>query len=264
MTDATLRRLMNSGNARSIARAWLGYKATCEMKLKIVEPLPKVTEADILQIAYSFNGEEQEVMQKAFDTYDALRYNNQLAMAQLQYASRRCEELTHRIDLAWMYELIDKAKDGIPLNQNYDNPGRYSISNYLMPITNEQKELRSDIKFYYNAMHEALKFVKAYNVMVEIATKYYKIQEIEDNWLMYDPADDIIDMYTQSKERFLRLCCDGLAYSEEKFNAIDNLFPEIDHNKIDVPEKTIKAATRHFANASAYEVLNILDGTVSI
>ena len=133
-----------------------------------------------------------------------------------------------------------------------------------MPITNEQKELRSDIKFYYNAMHEALKFVKAYNVMVEIATKYYKIQEIEDNWLMYDPADDIIDMYTQSKERLLRLCCDGLTYSEEKFNAIDNLFPEIDHNKIDVPEKTIKAATRHFANASAYEVLNILDGTVSI
>ena len=250
MTDATLRRLINSGGGYNIARAWLGYKATSELKLKAAEPLSKINEANILQAGYSLDAYGREELQKAFDTYDALRYNNQLAMAQLQHAGRRCEELKRRIDLAWMFETL--KPESYVVTRDYNSPARYSFDNYWFPMSIDHKELFDDAHFFYNCMINSLNFVKAYNAAAEIAAKYYKIPEISENWAQYDPTEEITTEYRKSRGRLIQRYTEQLPPStvQQRLKTLRSCFPEIKFGLIDIPEYKTKEGLKLFTDIS--------------
>lgn len=251
MTESTLKRLINSGRGYNIARAWLGYKAISELRLKEAEPPLKVDEGAIMDAVCDLAAAERDAVQKAFDTYDKLRYNNMLAMAQLQHAGRRSEELRRRLDLAWMFGAL--GAESYTMTNDYNNPAKYALFSYCTPLFEYYDELREYARFAYDGMHRSLNFIKAYNAAVEVAAKYYKIPEISQNWLQYDPTDEIVKEYNKSRGRIIRLYAEQLPSHNAKraLTTIRECFSEIKFGLIDVPNYKIKEGAEQFAATSA-------------
>lgn len=249
MTDATLRRLMNSGKAYDLSRAWLYHKAKTEINIRLSEPPLKITEIEILQGVLPLTDDGRSEIQRVFEMYEQLRYNNQLAMAQLQFATRRCDEVLARLDMAWMFEKYLELRGGdwkgLQIDDDFNNVASYSADRYIDPESELVDENESDI---YN-MTSAARWVRGYIEFVELVKTVYKIPEVVECWTMYDPLPDILEYYNKSRNRLLEYykTCHNKA-RDKCMKAIVRHFPELRESDYTVPQKLIKKATQLFKN----------------
>ena len=189
MTDATLRRLMNSDKGMDVARAvvYLMCNGYDDCDGSMLNPSSGISLKEALEFALKKevelgNTEGYEVT-KAYRLICDIFGNRGFVETLWQQAQYRRETLINVMTSAWLYEVYtdNSAKIGdIDLDTAYESedPSKCSILQYLSKTEYGIEQVTATAENHITIV-ESMRTIAAHYCIIDLAQKYYKIPEIE-------------------------------------------------------------------------------------